>query len=140
MQGGGGELVCPMPSLACGPVKTLCSIEMLTSTSDVQRGQHVDLPFLPFPLGLRRLLLAGRILSRSYQMPPPAMTQPGCYSASLLLAAAFCFLDFSLFGGFVLFLPPSPKCNTGTEPRQGVSHSSGLCLCRIRSGSPGHEG
>lgn len=63
--------------------------------------------FFPFPLGLRWLLLAGRILSSSYQMPLPAMTQPGCYSASLLLAAAFCFLDFSLFGGFVVFFFPN---------------------------------
>lgn len=66
----------------------------------------MGLPFLPSPLGLRRLLLAGCILSGSYQMPPPAVTQPGCYSASLLLAAAFCFLDFSLG---VLFCSPPPK-------------------------------
>lgn len=88
---------------ACGPVKILCSTEMLTGTSDIQGGQHVSLLFFSFPIGLRCLLLAGRILFSSHQMPPPAVTQPGCYSASLLLAAAFCFLDFSLFGGFGFF-------------------------------------
>lgn len=69
-------------------------------------GQQVGRLFFPLPLGLRWPFLAGRILSSLYQMPPPAVTQPGCYSASLLLAAAFCFLDFSLFGGFVFF----PQC------------------------------
>lgn len=64
---------------------------MLTGASEVQGGQDVGLPFFPFPLRLRWLLLAGHVLSSSYQMPPAAMTQPGCYSASLLLAVPFDF-------------------------------------------------
>ena len=61
----------------------------------------MDPPLLPFPLGLRWPLLAGHTL-QLLSNASSRMTQPGCYSASLLLAAAFFFPLLLLFQSIIL--------------------------------------
>lgn len=131
---GRGKLVCPMPSLACGPMKTAFYRDADWCLGSPGRA-GCGSPLLPLPS-------TPKVAAPSWPCTLQLLPNASCChdSARLLLSlpfagSAFCFLNFSLFCFFffskVLILALS----------QGrVSLSAGLYLRVIRSGSPGHDG
>lgn len=113
---GRGKLVCPMPSLACGPMKTAFYRDADWCLGSPGRA-GCGSPLLPLPS-------TPKVAAPSWPCTLQLLPNASCChdSARLLLSlpfagSAFCFLNFSLFCFFFFF----QSVNTGTEPRQGVS-------------------